>query len=119
MKILSKLFETKGREENNFINDRRGTKRYDVPLKLSYSDPAMNWRGESLTRNISRSGLRFPVSAKIPKGYMLDLKIEDPNSKALISSKAKVVWAEEFVTGDDAEDVIYEVGVRLLKKHLY
>ncbi len=119
MKILSKLFEATKKEVEDFINDRRGAKRYDVPLKLNYYATTPNCHGESLTRNICRSGLRFPVNMKIPKGTLLNLKIEDPYSRSLVSSKAKVIWAEQFVTGDDAGDVVYEVGVKLLKRHLY
>lgn len=119
MKILPKLFKKIKRESKSPVNDRRQVKRYDVPLKIDYFDPRTNLRGESLTKNISKNGLRFPVTAKIAKGTMLDMKIEDPHSNALIDSKAKVIWADDFITGDDANDMIYEVGVRLLKKLLY
>ena len=119
MKILSKLFEAGKKEPENFINDRRSEKRYDAPLKLSYLDPRTNLGGEALAKNICRNGLRFPVSAKIPKGTVLDVEIEDPNANTLMHSKAKVMWEDRFITGDDADDVIYEVGVKLLKKLLY
>lgn len=120
MKFLSKLFEVTKKEVEDFINDRRAAKRYEVPLKLNYNCvPIANCRGEALTRNISKAGLRFPVNMKIPKGLLLDLLIEDPYTHSRISSKAKVVWSEEFITGDDAEDISYEVGVRLLKKRLF
>ncbi|MBU4342550.1 MAG: PilZ domain-containing protein [Candidatus Omnitrophica bacterium] len=102
-----------------FSNDHREIKRYDLSLKLNYYDPLTNSKGEALTKNICKNGLRFPVHSKIPKGALLDLNIEDPFSEKLIRSKAKVVWAEEYVTGDDAEDAGYEVGVKLLKKLLY
>jgi len=102
-----------------FANDRRRTKRYDIPLKLTYCDPTSTCRGEALTKNICRAGVRFPVDARIAEGTMLDVKIEDPYSNALISSRAEVIWSGESVSGDAAEDVVYEVGVRLLKKRLY
>ena len=102
-----------------FVNDRRRVKRYDIPLKLTYWDPITNFRGETLTKNICKTGLRFQVNTKIPKNTVLDLNIEDPYSNVLITSKAKVIWLEKFVTGDDAEDVIYEAGVKLLKNRLY
>lgn len=119
MKILSKLFEAPEKKVGTFINDRRLGKRYDIPLKLNYLDPSTNSQGESLTKNISRFGLRFQVNTNIPRGTMLDLKIEDPNSHSFISSKAKVLWVEKFITGDDAGGAIYEVGVRLSRKRLY
>ncbi|MFH1854213.1 MAG: PilZ domain-containing protein [Candidatus Omnitrophota bacterium] len=119
MKLLSRLFELTKKEEDRLVNDRRDLKRYEVPLKLNYLDPLTKIHGESLSRNISRSGLRFSVSFKIPRGTMLDLVIEDPHNSASITSKAKVMWTEGFITGDDADDVLYEVGVRLLKKRLY
>lgn len=100
-------------------NDRRLTKRYDLPLKLNYYDPIAMRESESLARNISKTGLRFPVSTKIPKGTTLDLKIEDPYGNPPVSSKAKIVWVQEFTSGDDAEALVYEVGVKLLKKRLW
>ena len=72
-----------------------------------------------MTKNISRSGLRLPLTTKIPKGTILDLRIEDPYGNTPVSLKGKIVWAKEFVAGDDAEDVIYEAGVELIKKPLY
>jgi len=119
MRFLPRFFEGGKDREEAFINDRRCAKRYKVLLKLNYSDPVSKCEGESLTRDISRTGLKFSVTRKIPKGTMLDLKIEDPNSSASISSKAKVIWMKELITGDDAGNLIYEVGVRLLKKRLY
>lgn len=116
MKLLSRFFKINRR---TFIGDRRTTKRYEIPLKIDYRDPLTGSQGQGLTKNICNRGLRFPVATKIAKGSILDLKIEDPNSAKSISTKAKVVWAEEFITGDDAEDVIYEAGVVFLKKRLY
>lgn len=118
MKILPRLFDKKT-EGEGFANDRRIVKRYDVPLKMTYFDPATNCKGEALTKNICRTGLRFPVTAKIAKGSILELAIENPYGDELISSKAKVVWMEKFIKGDNAEGVIYEVGVKLLKKQLF
>lgn len=119
MKILSRFLEPRKEETSPFINDSRRAKRYEIPLKLNYCDPVTKSSGESLTKNICRNGLRFPVNTKFPKGTVLDLDIEDPYSKALIFSKAKVVWMKEFITGDDAGRMIYEIGVKLFKKRLY
>lgn len=119
MKILSRLLNTEKNKKDSFLDERRSVKRYDIPLKLSYYDPDTKQQGEALTKNICRTGLRFPISTKIPRGSILDLKIEDPYSAASILSKAKVVWTHEFVTGDDAEDVVYEAGVKLLKNRIF
>lgn len=120
METLSRFFKLrKGEKDTFYPNDRRSTKRYDLQLKLTYSDPANKSLNESLTRNISRSGLRFSLNKKIPKGTLLDIKVEDPFGNTLVSSRAKVTWVEEFIAGDDAEDMIYETGVRLIKKTLY
>ena len=98
-----------------FINDRRITKRYDIPLKLTYCVASANCHGETLTKNICSTGLRFPVNTKIPKNTLLDLRIEDPYGNMQIASKAKVIWLGK----EDAEDITYEIGVKLLKKRLY
>ena len=119
MKILTRFFELTKNAKEAFASDRRIAKRYELLLKLSYSDLTTKSRSEVLTTNISRSGLRFPSTAKIPKGTILDLRVEDPYGNAPVSLKGKVVWAKEFVTGDDAEDVICEAGVELIKKSIY
>ena len=119
MKILSRLITVQKNKKNSLIDDRRSLKRYEIPIKLSYYDPATKRQGETLTKNICRTGLRFSVNAKVPKGSILDLRIEDPYGAASILSKAKVVWAQGFVTGDDAKDVIYEAGVKLLKRKIF
>jgi hypothetical protein len=119
MNSLSKIFGILKSRTGSLVNDHRASKRYDLPLKLNYYDPIAKCRRESLTKNISRVGLRFPIIAKIPKGTVLDLKIEDPYSNAQISSKAKIIWTEEFTTGDDAGSLAYEVGVKLLRKRLW
>lgn len=113
------LFKRRKKEPPDFTNDRRRLKRYDVPLKLNYSDPVTNHPIETLSKNICKTGLRFPVKSRIPKGTTLDLVLETPYGEAPVFSKAKVMWADEFIVGDDAEGIIYEVGVRLLKKRLY
>lgn len=103
---------------SSFINDRRREKRYDVLLKVNYKESDSNSYHEVLTKNICKTGLRFSVDRKIPKGSFMDIVVEDPNTNALISSKAKVVWIEDNIT-PDTEEVIYEAGVKLLKKKLY
>ena len=104
------------KEKNPYLCDQRRTKRYDILLKLNYLDPATNCRGKSMARNVCKTGLRFPVTTKMQRGSILDMKIEDPFSGSFIPSKAKVVWAREL---SDGEEEIYEIGVELTKKRLY
>lgn len=119
MKILSKMVKLHDRGISSFLNDRRNTKRYEIPLRLTYKDPDTNDSAGSLTKNISRAGLRFPVSNKIEKGTILEINIEDPNTSKPLSALAKVMWVEEFVAGDNAGKTVYEIGVRLCKKRLF
>jgi len=117
MKLFKKASEFK--KEFEFANDRRQSKRYDIMLKLNYSYPGTSCSGESFTKNISRSGLRFPVNSALDRGVLLDIKVEDPNSDRLLSLKGKVVWFEEFSRKNDSEATRYEAGVDLLKKKLF
>ena len=115
--LLKKIFDLK--KDPDFINDRRRAKRYDMILKLNYFDPVTNSPGETLTKNISKNGLRFPVNSRLPKGTVLDIKIEDPNSSKFLSLKGKIAWLEEFPGEEDAEAVRYETGVNLLRKPIF
>ena len=117
MRPLKKLFEFK--KGLDFVNDRRDSKRYGIMLKLNYAYPEINSSGESFTKNISRHGLRFPVNSKLPKGSILDIKIEDPNSDKSMLLKGRVAWLEEFSGEEDSEPVRYETGVSLLKRTLF
>lgn len=115
--LLKKIFDFK--KDPDFINDRRQAKRYDIMLKLNYFDPVTNNFVETFTKNISKNGLRFSVNSMLPKGTLLDIKIEDPNSSKFLSLKGKVTWLEEFPGEEYAEAVRYETGVDLLKKSIF
>ena len=119
MKTLLSMLNLIKKGAKPSIDDRRSQKRYDLQLKLKYCNPVTKCRGEILSKNISKNGLRFPLEAGISKGTTLDLEIEDPYSNTFAPSKAKIVWVKEFITGDDADDVTYEAGARLVKKDIY
>jgi len=119
MKTLLNIFSLIKKGKGPSVDDRRSQKRYDLQLKLKYSNPVTKHHGEILSKNISKNGLRFPLDAGIPKGTTLDMEIEDPYSNTFTPSKAKIVWVKEFITGDDADDVTYEAGARLVKKDIY
>ena len=70
-------------------------------------------------RFYKRHIVRFPVNSRLPKGSILDIKIEDPNSSRLLSLRGKVNWLEEFSGEDDSASARYETGVSLLKKNLF
>ena len=106
----------KFKKEQDFINDRRKSKRYDIMLRLKYLSPETGVFEESITKDISRSGLRFSSSHRLPKGSLLHIDIEDPNSNKTLSLKGIVEWAEEFLGKDDSSSVRYETGVSLVKK---
>jgi len=117
MKILKRFFELKN--PTGFTNDHRQAKRYELMLKLAYFDPVTKTWLESCTKNISRNGLMFPVNSRLPKGALLDIKVEDPNSNKYLLLKGRVAWLEEFVSSEDAEGAKYETGVNLLRKRLF
>jgi len=117
MKLFKKASEFK--KEFEFANDRRQSKRYDIALKLNYSYPETGCSGESFTKNISRSGMRFPVNSILTRGVLLDVKVEDPNSDRLLLLKGRVVWLEEFSRKDNSTAARYEAGIGLLKKKLF
>lgn len=117
MSLFKKLFKFK--KGCDFVNDRRKSKRYGIMLKLNYTYPETKSSGESFTKNISSRGLRFPVDSRIPKGSLLNIKVEDPNGDRLLSLKSRVAWLEEFSGEDVSGAVRYETGVSLLKNRLF
>jgi len=117
MKLINKMLRIKNSPD--FINDRRDSKRYDIMLKLDYQDIMTGLISESLTKNISKNGLRFPVSSKLAKGSILGIKVEDPFSDKLLPRKGMVTWLEEFPGEEDAGSAKYEIGVNILHKGLF
>jgi len=117
MKLFKKIFENKKKQD--FINDRRESKRYDIALKLNYSDSEARRAGESVTKNISVNGIRFSANTKFLGGSLLDIKVEDPNSDKYLSFKGRVAWIKEFAGKEELPSFRYEAGVRLLKNRLF
>jgi|GEM_PF-1121055 len=116
LRLIQKYIE-KDTSNNNPL-ERRLSKRYNLPLKVHYYDPIQKCNIQTYARNFSKFGLSFNMSNRIPEGTVLTLKIEDPWSDRPISAKAKIVRLVEFVTGNDAEGLVYEVGLKLLKQRL-
>ena len=61
------------------------------------------------TKNISAGGLLFIVGDKLAVGAILEIKIQLPNSEALIECLARVVRVEELKDGQE-----YDIAVCFL-----
>ena len=75
------------------MRERRRYPRYDTALEVKYSTKG-NASIESYTvsKNVSRIGLRLPLTRLIKEGDILDLDIKTDAKNAPVSALGKVVW---------------------------
>ncbi|MFA6216260.1 MAG: PilZ domain-containing protein [Candidatus Omnitrophota bacterium] len=95
--------------------ERRKFSRLNILVDVSYSKKDIA-SSENLTRtrNISKSGICFVGYEKLNESDVIDLKIFLPGEKLPITATAKVVWVKEFVIGDPASGVRYDVGTEFI-----
>jgi len=75
--------------------EKRGFERVDSLVSVHYSSRESRIEGNSLTKDVSESGIGLPVDGKIPAGGMLELKIFlEGDHRIEIPAAAKVVWSK-------------------------
>ncbi|MFH1752713.1 MAG: PilZ domain-containing protein [Candidatus Omnitrophota bacterium] len=77
--------------------ENRKYPRYDKDLEVRYSTVGLTAiESESVTQNVSQSGIRFHVSRLIKAGDALNLLINSPGKgESPIRASGKVVWTRE------------------------
>jgi len=94
--------------------ERRKFKRFEAFLGIKYKNEGeepRKGRGISLSRDLSREGMKIQLTEKIPKGTVFDLEIDIPDDPKPVHTSAEVVWSKQ---GKSDEAQGYEIGVRFL-----
>jgi len=75
--------------------DRRKSPRFDCALEVKYSTRSpCGIQGLTMSRNISRHGIRIIISRFIRKGDALDLDISPRGNGSSVRAVGRVVWAK-------------------------
>ena len=91
--------------------ERRKFKRFDAYMSVKYqaADTAAA-KGISLSRDLSREGLKMNSNFDLKQGTLVDLEIDIPDDPKPVHTSGKVVWSrpsEDRTQG-------YDQGVRFL-----
>src|SRR3989338_2468746 len=77
------------------MEERRMHQRYDSALEVKYSTPgSVGMEGYTISTNISRGGMRLPLSKFIRTGETIKLEIETNDRKAKVAAVGKVKWSK-------------------------
>lgn len=91
--------------------ERRKFKRFDAFLSVKYkSDDNVQKRGLSLSKDLSREGMKVTMNEMLKRGSLVDLEIDIPDDPKPIQTSAEVVWSKPA----QEEDRAYETGLRFV-----
>lgn len=91
--------------------ERRKFKRFDAYMSVKYQVPErQDVKGMSLSKDLSREGLKINSSTDIKEGTILDLMINIPDDPKPVQTSGKVVWTRVA----DGKEQGYDQGVRFL-----
>ena len=92
------------------MKERRKFMRFNASVDVRYSVPGMAIEGLSLSKDVSREGMGFPVNRMMPIGTPLELELNIPGKIAPVFARAEVAWVKEL-----AERADFDAGVKVLK----
>lgn len=85
--------------------DKRKFKRFDAYMSIKFKvDGQQEVKGVSLSRDLSREGLRMNSSEPLKEGANIDMEINIPDDPKPVQTSGKVMWShpsEEEKTGFD------------------
>lgn len=81
------------------MDERRKFIRYDCSFKVNYaSQGTVSLECHSMAENISRGGMRLPVSRLLKNGSELSLAIYARNDKSPIPARGTIVWMNKDIS---------------------
>lgn len=92
------------------MEDRRKFMRFPVSVQVDYADSREGIKGSSVSKDVSREGIGFPVNRQMAKGTLIELQISIPGEVNPVSASGEVVWAKESVRGED-----FDTGIKMVK----
>lgn len=91
--------------------ERRKFKRFDAYMSVKYQVPDQNEvKGISLSKDLSREGIKVNSGAVLQEGTLLDLEINIPDDPKPVQTSGKVVWCRQA----DGKNQGFDQGIRFV-----
>ena len=91
--------------------DRRKFKRFDAFMSVKYQvSGEQEDKGISLSRDLSREGLKINSNMEFKKGTLVDLEITIPDDPKPVHTSGKVMWSHP----SEGQNQGYDQGVRFM-----
>lgn len=95
------------------MQERRKFPRYESALEVKYATKGnAAIESYSVTNNISRLGVRMPMSRLIKHGEVLNLRISPTDAKEPVTAVGKVVWIRPI---ERQAPLQMDAGIKFLK----
>ncbi|MBI3306346.1 MAG: PilZ domain-containing protein [Candidatus Omnitrophica bacterium] len=91
--------------------ERRKFKRFDAYMSIKYqANEGAEAQGVSLSKDLSREGVKINSNASMKEGQMLDLEILIPDDPKPVHTAGKVMWSRP----SEGHNQGFDQGVRFL-----
>ena len=91
--------------------ERRKFKRFDAYMSVKYHSPDdTKVTGISLSRDLSRDGLKMNSNKDLKSGILLDVEIDIPDDPKPVHTTAKVMWSRP----SEDQNQGFDQGIRFL-----
>ena len=92
------------------MKERRKFMRFSVPVDVKYGAPVEDIEGLSMSRDVSREGISFPVNKQMVRGTMVELEMDVPGEIAPIFAQGEVAWVKESAERGD-----FDAGLKVAR----
>ena len=90
--------------------ERRKFKRFDAYMSVKYEVPGAEVKGISLSKDLSREGLKINSNASLELGTNVELVINIPDDPKPVHTSGKVMWAQE----SEEKNQGFDHGIRFM-----
>ena len=91
--------------------ERRKFKRFDAFMSVKYQVPEKtDLQGISLSKDLSREGLKMNSPVDLEEGALVDLEINIPDDPKPVQTSGKVMWSRPA----EGENQGFDQGIRFL-----
>ncbi len=90
--------------------ERRKFIRFPIPVDVKYGAPVEGIEGLSISKDVSREGIGFPVNKQMASGTTVELEINIPREFVPIIASGEVAWVKRSSERGD-----FDAGVKVVK----
>lgn len=91
--------------------ERRRFKRFDAYMSVKFTAPgSAETRGMSLSKDLSREGIKMNSNVSLEEGALIDLEIDIPDDPKPVKTSGKIMWSRPA----EGKNQGYDQGVRFL-----